>query len=551
MIADEPVRRPARSGTGNRVSVTIKIASVFFLYLALSYVSLAPGAGWRTKVIGGAGDAMQFVWFLAWWPYAITHHLNPFVTKLIWAQLGFNMTWATAVPFAALFAAPVTAFGGAILSYNLLTLLAAPLAAFTAFLLARAFTRDWLGAIIGGFLFGFSSYELGQRLGHLHADFDALIPLMGWICLLRFRRALNAKIFVPAMAACLLAELGLSTEILATAFLFGAITWVIFWLHAEEPDRAILRAMALECVAACLCMAVLAAPFLVYLVKGLPDVPHAINEPGWYATDALNFLIPTPVTALGGQWAQPIAARFTGFAAEQGGYLGLPLIAIMVAYFRGVARLPYGRAFLAITIVIALASVGPVLRVGGHDTGLPMPWLIADQVPVLVNALPCRLSMYLALAAGLAAALWINAEGRRAARIGAGLLACACILPAPGMPVWGRWPDVPFFTSGHIRSVFGDHATLLVLPFGAAGPAIGWQYDAGFAFAQAGGHAGFIPAREMKWRVLQELENNRPAADFAGGFAAYCDTHHVNAVIAGPGESPVIAAAIASLGWHS
>jgi hypothetical protein len=108
MIADEPVRRPARSGTGNRVSVTIKIASVFFLYLALSYVSLAPGAGWRTKVIGGAGDAMQFVWFLAWWPYAITHHLNPFVTKLIWAQLGFNMTWATAVPFAALFAAPVT-----------------------------------------------------------------------------------------------------------------------------------------------------------------------------------------------------------------------------------------------------------------------------------------------------------------------------------------------------------------------------------------------------------------------------------------------------------
>jgi hypothetical protein len=551
MSADEPARRPARPSRGDSVRVALKMAGVFCLYLALSYASLAPGAAWRTRVIGGAGDAMQFVWFLAWWPFAIAHQLNPFISKLIWAPAGFNMTWATAVPFAALAMAPVTAIGGAVLSYNLLTLLAPPLAAFTAFLLARSLTRDWLGAAIGGFLFGFSSYEWGQRLGHLHADFDALIPLIGWICLLRFRRAISARIFVPAMAAALLAELGLSTELLATAGLFGAITWLVFWLHAGEPDRRLLRGLALECLGAFLCMTVLAAPFLVYLVKGLPDVPHAINEPGWYATDFLNFFVPTPVTALGGAWAQPLAARFPGSTAEQGGYLGLPLIAIMAAYFHGVARRPYGRAFLAVTILIALASLGPVLRVAGHTTGIPMPWLIADQLPVLVNALPSRLSMYLALAAGLAASLWINAGVRRGARMGAGLLACACIFPAPGMPGWGTWPAVPFFSPGHIRSAFGDHATLFIVPFGADGPAIGWQYDAGFAFAQAGGHAGFIPARETKWRILQDLENARPGPDFAAGLAAYCDTHHVNAVIAGPGAPPVIAAAIASLGWKS
>jgi len=548
MSAEEPARRPGRDDDAR---AALKTAGVFCVYLAISYVSLAPDGAWRTKLIGGAGDAMQFAWFLAWWPYAVTHHLNPFVSKLIWAPGGFNMTWATAVPFLALAMAPVTALGGAVLSYNLLTWLAAPLAAFTAFLLARALTRDWLGAAIGGFLFGFSSYELGQRFGHLHADFDGLIPLIGWLCLLRFRRAISARIFVPAMAAALLGELGLSTELLATAGLFGAITWFIFWLHAGERDRVVLRGLACECFGAGLCMTVLAAPFLVYAVKGLPDVPHAINEPGWYATDLLNFFIPTPVTALGGQWALPLAARFAGFTAEQGGYLGLPLIAIMTGYFRGVARQPYGRAFLAVTIVIALASLGPVLRVAGYDTGIPMPWLIADQLPVLVNALPSRLSMYLALAAGLAAALWINAGVRRRARIGAGLLACVCILPAPGMPGWGTWPAVPFFNAAHIRAAFGDHATLLIVPFGGGGSAIGWQYDAGFAFAQAGGHAGFIPAREMKWRILPDLENARPGSDFAAGFAAYCDTHHVNAVIEGPGTPPVIAAAIASLGWTS
>ena len=77
------------------------------------------------------------------------------------------MTWHTSVPSAALLSFPITVLGGAVLSYNLLTLMAPVLSAWTAFLLVRYLTGDWAAALVGGYLFGFSSYEMASFWGIL------------------------------------------------------------------------------------------------------------------------------------------------------------------------------------------------------------------------------------------------------------------------------------------------------------------------------------------------------------------------------------------------
>ena len=43
-------------------------------------------------------DSSQFMWFLAWWPHAVLHGLNPFVTHAMFVPDGFNLTWSTAMP---------------------------------------------------------------------------------------------------------------------------------------------------------------------------------------------------------------------------------------------------------------------------------------------------------------------------------------------------------------------------------------------------------------------------------------------------------------------
>ncbi|HYM90486.1 MAG TPA: hypothetical protein VEW91_02485, partial [bacterium] len=70
--------------------------------------------------IGRGGDATLMIWFLAWWPYALGHGLNPLVTHLVWAPTGVNLGWTTAIPGAGILAAPITLAFGPVVAYNFL-----------------------------------------------------------------------------------------------------------------------------------------------------------------------------------------------------------------------------------------------------------------------------------------------------------------------------------------------------------------------------------------------------------------------------------------------
>jgi hypothetical protein len=82
--------------------------------------------------LGIHGDPTVFMWFLSWWPYAITNHLNPFTTHVLWAPGGINLSWSTCIPSLALLLWPMTTLWGPVVSFTIVTLAGPALGTFAA-----------------------------------------------------------------------------------------------------------------------------------------------------------------------------------------------------------------------------------------------------------------------------------------------------------------------------------------------------------------------------------------------------------------------------------
>jgi hypothetical protein len=221
--------------------------------------------------ITGSNDPGVYMWFLTWWPYAIAHHLNPFVTRLVWVPSGFNLTWATSVPLPALLAAPLTHAWGPVVTWNALCLAAPALAAWCAFILCRYISDSFFPSLIGGYLFGFSPYMLGELLGHLSLILIFPVPLALYLVLLRLDQRLSRAAFVGLLAIVAWVQFLCCNEVLATAVVLGAAIMVaaLFALGAS-CRRALLELSWLVPIALAIATIAL-APFLYYTFIGVPS----------------------------------------------------------------------------------------------------------------------------------------------------------------------------------------------------------------------------------------------------------------------------------------
>ena len=143
--------------------------------------------------------------------------------------------------------------------------------------------------------------------------------------------------------------------------------------------------------------AVLVAPVLVY--AALSDAAAPARSPFSEAADLLNYAVPTRRTWVRPPGSAEIAERFTGTGAEQGAYLGVPLLVLLVlALRRPCVR---KRVFLAALFAAALVlSLGTRVKVAGLVVGIG-PWSLAAPLPVVGSALPARFTLYTSLFAAL------------------------------------------------------------------------------------------------------------------------------------------------------
>jgi hypothetical protein len=93
----------------------------FICYLIVSYLLFTYSIGFNltTRYIGKfSHDQIQYIWTLYWWPYALSHHINPFFSTYIWHPYGTDLSIAPAsVPGASFIALPITLIFGPVASY--------------------------------------------------------------------------------------------------------------------------------------------------------------------------------------------------------------------------------------------------------------------------------------------------------------------------------------------------------------------------------------------------------------------------------------------------
>ena len=455
-------------------------ALVAFLYLGLRLL-LDPGHEYE----GFGADPAAFIWCFGWWPYAILHGQNPFLTHAIWAPSGVNLTWTTSVPGLALLFAPLTLLAGPVASYNTATVLLPAFAAWTAFVLCRRLTDRLWPSLVGGYLFGFSSYELGEEEGHPHMTAVFLLPLVALVCIRYLEGELGGRGVVLRLAPLLGLELLISTEVTFTLAL--ALATALALALALLPARRARLATLLAPLAWGYAWAVvLTAPFVYYAISGFRSNPVIL--PSAFVTDLANFAVPTDNALVSLGWAVAIADRFPGNDSERGAYLGLPVLLILGLFFWRRGRAAGGRFLLVALAVAVVATLGFRLTIDGHQT-IWLPWSIVGHWPLFDNVLPERLSVYVALITAVVVALWTASQRRGWARYALPALAMLAIVPNPSARVWATRYTVPaFFTDSDFRSCLDPDETILPLPISFGSESMLWQVEADFRFRMAGGN---------------------------------------------------------------
>jgi hypothetical protein len=514
-------------------------ASGQFLALALYQVIsilLFGRAFWRGFTafhLGPTVDSSFLMWALAWWPYALRHGLNPFICRLIWAPAGFNLAWSGGIPLVSLFAAPLTISAGPVATYNVLCLVAPALAAWCAFILCYRLGGRCYPALIGGYLFGFSPYMLGQLAGgHLNLLLLFPAPLIVMIVIAGWRRAITPASLVTMLAAVFIVQFLCSIELAATSVIFGTVALLLGWWVADHEGRARLRDLAAPLAFGGGVGLIVLSPYLYYLF--LPGAPHgAINSPGGYSADLANLLIPTRTTELGMVPAfQNLADHFPGNTGERDAYLGLPLLLVFFHFGWTRRGAPIARLLLALFAIILICALGPRLRLAGW-TGFGMPWKLVMHVPLIKSALPGRFMAYAFLVAAIVAALWLaDPEVSQRARTAAGILLVAASLPNLDASTWTAPTNIPaFFAAGGLPQYLRPGETVVALPYGIGGESMLWQAAAGMSFRMAGGYTGITPREFEQWPVVRAFMTGTYIPFITEQLAAFMGTHGADVVL--------------------
>jgi hypothetical protein len=479
-------------------------------------VLLHPG-----RAIVGSNPASDFqimTWSLAWWPWAVHHGVDPLRTHLFWPPAGFSSLWMTTIPVPALFALPLTLAAGPLVAYNVLMLAAVVAATGSAYLLCYELTGRVAPSLLGGLAFGLSPYMLGHTLSeHLNLTLVFPLPLLARLGIRYARGKVTRRRFVLGFAALLLVLAGSSLELFADLTLMLAVVGALALVFARSQRRALRRVGAVVALAYAACLPVL-VPIAAVGLSGAHGPVQ--SSPANYAVDLLNALVPTPTLLTGAlHSARAVSGRFVGNIGERDGYIGLPLLAVSLLAVRSEWRRGAWIAGLLVAVAFLL-SLGPTLMFWGRPL-VGLPFAIA-RLPVLGDALPARLSLFATLGLSCLCALWFARPGRRAVRLGTGVLVVVSLMPnfSPSHSLSHAWaisnafawstPRAPvgFVDNPRWVKVVEPGSTVLVLPTRDRTAASYWQVQSGMRFALAVPETPFVPDRVAANPTVARLVDN-------------------------------------------
>ena len=491
------------------------LAAVYYLSAALAVTLWLWWDPATRTVLGNPNDADQLAWFFRYDAVAIAHgHLPALITSAMNAPQGVSVMWNTFLLLPGALLTPVTLLLGPQTALTVFMTAGFAGSALAMFFVLRRWDVSGPAAVLGGAVYGFSPAVLHSAIGHYDLQFAVLPPLIIHVGLRLATGRTSAVRGGLGLGLLVTAQLFITEEILAVTAIAGAVLAAVF--AASRPravPRAARRAAAGLAVAAGVTAVVAGYPLWVQFFGPLRQhgSPFTLD---YFKSDLSSFVVPSSYQLFHTAGSAAAAARYQGQLPEYLGYLGWPLLAVLllaaIACWR---RLP-ARAAAVACLVLGVFSLGGTLLSGGHHhPAIKLPWYWLQGLPLLESALPDRFSLVadgaaaalLAFAVDAAVPVFAAFAARRCPRLGlarlaygwrpvavvmaAAVLVVLPIVPKP-LPVAAATPVPAGWSAAFAALRLPPSASVLVVPvpMSTFTEPLRWQADTGEPRSLVGGY---------------------------------------------------------------
>ena len=435
---------------------------------------------------GGHGDGTLFLWFIAHTAHAVFHDGGHglLVTHDLNAPAGVNAMWNGGMLLPSLVLAPLTEAFGPVVTMNLFWWLGPPLSAWAAYLCAGRFGWGWPARTVTGLVFGFSPAVMAAETGHFHLTVLVFVPpilLLGLDCATGHGSALRSGGLLGLVMAC---QLYTGEEVLVLTTVALAVVLVV--LAVQQRTLALRR--LLPCAGWALLVLALLTGYPLWVQFFGPQRVHGNLQPlDLIDLDPVQLVVPTHQVLLYSQHLADLLHPWRITVSERYGYLGLPLLLLLVVLAVRWRRDPVVRTASLTGAVLLVLACGYTLHLAGHATGVPLPWRATKGLPVIGPLLPGRWMLVADLMVAVVVGRYVDRLPRPPRqRAVAVLLLVLALLPVFPRHLNHSAPvEVPaLFTSGRL------HGTVLVVPFPTShgADAMTWTAVGGTRFAIPGGY---------------------------------------------------------------
>ncbi len=411
---------------------------VIGLYSLLALVLTYPLAlHFTTHVPGDGGDDPALTWNLWWVKYALLDlGTNPFSCDYMFHPIGINLAFYTLTVLNALISIPLQGTLGLVPPSNIVLLSSFALGGYGTFLLVRHLLSKKhplshtpsptpplsYASFMAGLIYAFSSSKLFYAsLGQFNIASSQWIPFCV-LFLLKMQKK-PGRLRYPLLAALFLLFQAWAEMTYASFLLVFIVLLVAYELVRSlgktrrpgfgHPDQARTtlaqrgspdpRSSSLfflrNLILVGLLFAVGFAPILAAMIPDLlAEGDFFVQGSGFaevFSADLVGFLVPTQLHP----WLGSLVESFA-FPHDKGQHLFLGYTVLALALW-AIVRLRRDAAvrFWAVSAgLFFLLCLGPSLRVNGADTGLPLPFLLLQQLPFFKgNRYPSRYSVLLVL----------------------------------------------------------------------------------------------------------------------------------------------------------
>ena len=315
-------------------------------------------------------------------------------------------------------------------SFNVVFSLAFAGSAAAMFFVLRRFTTWILAAFVGGLLYGFCPYMIGQGEGHIFLIL-ALVPPVMFLLLdeILVRQRARWWLVGVLLGLVMIVQLGWSAEVLACILLVAAIGIVLVCLARRHLIRERLAYAAKAVGLGVVLLAVPAVWFAIVFRTGpehIVGAVHSVKALSGLSTDLAGLVVPSVNQHFSFGLAQTGSSFVsltspTGVlqadAAENGSYIGIPILLLLISgtwRFRREALLRFSVVMAALSPAV-VHGLAPA-RLGTSDPD-PLPFVVLTHLPFVKSEVASRYCLFMWLFIALAVAVILDrARDARPAR---------------------------------------------------------------------------------------------------------------------------------------